>query len=59
MSKRSRTPEPRYGGHSLGLNHGPREVDRAQSRSNFSKHALKVHARNLPNRLPMRGGIRM
>lgn len=30
-----------------------------ESKRHFTKHATGVHKYNLPNRLPMRGGIRM
>lgn len=29
------------------------------SRKLFTKHASKTHKRNVPSRIPMRGGIRM
>lgn len=29
------------------------------SKKMFSKHASKTHKRNVPQRVPMRGGIRM
>jgi hypothetical protein len=31
----------------------------AQSKAHFTKHAKTTHELNLPDRLPMRGGIRM
>lgn len=31
----------------------------SQSRRHFTKHASKTHRRNVPTRLPMRGGIRL
>lgn len=31
----------------------------AESRRNFTRHAKKVHYKNVPTRAPMRGGIRL
>lgn len=31
----------------------------SQSKHHFSKHASMTHKRNMPTRLPMRGGIRL
>lgn len=36
-----------------------RSMSRAHSRRNFTKHAQKVHKKNVPKRKPMRGGIRL
>lgn len=30
-----------------------------KSKRMFTKHASKVHKRNVPKRIPMRGGIRL
>lgn len=30
-----------------------------KSKHMFTKHASKVHKRNIPKRVPMRGGIRL
>lgn len=30
-----------------------------KSKHSFSKHAAKTHKKNVPRRLPMRGGIRL
>lgn len=35
------------------------KISHSKSRRMFSKHAAKTHKRNVPKRLPMRGGIRM
>lgn len=29
------------------------------SRIHFTKHAVRTHKRNIPSRVPMRGGIRL
>nr|AVQ10257.1 hypothetical protein [Gokushovirinae environmental samples] len=34
-------------------------ISRGKSRRSFTKHASKVHKRNVPKRTPMRGGIRL
>lgn len=34
-------------------------MSRGHSRRNFTKHARKVHKKNVPRRRPMRGGIRL
>nr|AVQ10217.1 hypothetical protein [Gokushovirinae environmental samples] len=34
-------------------------MSKGSSRRHFSKHASKTHKRNVPKRLPMRGGIRL
>lgn len=34
-------------------------MSRSSSKRNFTKHAQKVHKRNVPKRKPMRGGIRL
>lgn len=36
-----------------------RSMSRAGSKKHFTKHGVKTHAKNLPSRLPMRGGIRL
>lgn len=35
------------------------KMSRGGSRRQFTKHAVKVHRKNVPSRLPMRGGIRL
>lgn len=35
------------------------KMGRKGSERNFSKHASKTHVKNMPRRLPMRGGIRL
>lgn len=35
------------------------KMSRSSSRRNFTKHASKTHRKNVPKRLPMRGGIRL
>nr|AVQ10248.1 hypothetical protein [Gokushovirinae environmental samples] len=34
-------------------------MSRGHSRRTFTKHASKVHRKNVPKRKPMRGGIRL
>lgn len=36
-----------------------RKMSRRGSKRHFTKHALKVHRKNVPQRVPMRGGIRL
>lgn len=35
------------------------EISPQKSQSEFTRNASKTHWRNMPNRLPMRGGIRL
>lgn len=35
------------------------KMSRGGSKHHFTKHAVKVHKKNVPSRIPMRGGIRM
>ncbi len=35
------------------------KMSRKGSKRNFTKHAVKVHRKNVPQRMPMRGGIRL
>ncbi|WNK12944.1 MAG: hypothetical protein [Microvirus sp.] len=35
------------------------KMSRSHSKRNFSHHASMTHKKNLPTRLPMRGGIRL
>lgn len=35
------------------------KIGKSHSKHMFTKHASKVHVRNVPKRLPMRGGIRL
>lgn len=35
------------------------KIAHRRSKRMFSKHAAKTHRRNVPKRLPMRGGIRL
>lgn len=35
------------------------KMGRAHSERSFSKHASKTHVKNMPKRMPMRGGIRL
>lgn len=35
------------------------KMSRSGSRRSFSKHASLTHRKNMPQRLPMRGGIRL
>lgn len=39
--------------------HKRHKISRPASKRHFSKHASRTHKRNVPRRLPMRGGIRM
>lgn len=34
-------------------------MSKGHSKRNFTKHAQKVHKKNVPKRKPMRGGIRL
>lgn len=34
-------------------------IAHGRSKKMFSHHAAKTHKRNMPQRIPMRGGIRM
>jgi hypothetical protein len=34
-------------------------MSKSHSKHNFSKHASYTHKKNVPSRLPMRGGIRL
>jgi hypothetical protein len=35
------------------------KIGRSSSKRMFSKHGAKTHKKNMPHRLPMRGGIRL
>lgn len=35
------------------------KIGKSSSKRSFAKHADKTHVRNMPRRLPMRGGIRL
>ena len=35
------------------------KIGSAHSRHSFSKHASRTHKKNMPQRVPMRGGIRL
>lgn len=35
------------------------KMSRGGSKRHFSKHADRTHVKNMPRRLPMRGGIRL
>lgn len=35
------------------------KISHGKSKRMFSKHAAKTHKKNVPKRLPMRGGIRL
>ena len=35
------------------------KIGSGHSKHHFSKHASKTHKKNVPTRLPMRGGIRL
>lgn len=35
------------------------KMKKSTSRRQFSKHADKTHKKNMPKRIPMRGGIRL
>jgi len=35
------------------------KMSAAHSKSNFSRHAKMTHKKNMPSRIPMRGGIRL
>jgi len=35
------------------------KIGRSASKKSFSKHGAKTHAKNMPRRIPMRGGIRL
>lgn len=35
------------------------KMGRRASRKNFTKHGSYTHKRNVPTRMPMRGGIRL
>lgn len=35
------------------------KMSKSSSRRQFSKYGSKTHKRNMPSRIPMRGGIRM
>lgn len=34
-------------------------IGKRRSKRMFTKHASKVHRKNVPKRIPMRGGIRL
>lgn len=36
-----------------------RSMSRSGSKHHFTKHAVKTHRKNVPSRVPMRGGIRL
>jgi hypothetical protein len=36
-----------------------KNIDQRKSERSFTKHAMRVHPKNMPARLPMRGGIRL
>lgn len=36
-----------------------RKIPHKKSRRMFAKHADRTHKKNMPKRLPMRGGIRL
>ena len=42
----------------VGNPHG-KKLDRDASQKSFTESASKTHRLNMPNRLPMRGGIRL
>lgn len=35
------------------------KIPQRKSKKSFSKHADRTHKKNMPKRLPMRGGIRL
>lgn len=42
-----------------GGQNGPRSMSRTDSKRHFAKHASMTHKYNMPQRVPMRGGIRL
>lgn len=41
------------------MSHKRHKMSRRHSKHHFTKHASYTHKKNVPSRLPMRGGIRL